>query len=122
MKENLPKYFLKVSNPKRGTNHLLKGIGDELRMQLDEFWQKKDDPDIILYSQPVYTKSFDHVVLLYSNNLCYVEFAEYLIEKYIDIIQSLETTLKRLNKKKEVKNEKGWIFARISRRIYKTST
>lgn len=105
MKDNLPKYFLKISNPKKGTNHLLKGLSNELRMQIEEFWQKKDDPDIILYSQPVYTKSFEHVVLLYSDYLCYVEFAEYLIQKYIDIIQQFEESLERLNKERTAQNE-----------------
>ncbi|MGD9581401.1 MAG: hypothetical protein AB7V50_08505 [Vampirovibrionia bacterium] len=93
MTTNSKKYFLKVTNPQKGTHHFLKRIGEEFLLKFDEFWQKRDDSDIKLHTKPVYSKHFDHVVLLYSRERSYIEFAKYLIHNYINAVERLETSL-----------------------------
>lgn len=93
MKKHPKKYYLKVTNPQKGTHHFLKGIGEEFLLKFEELWQKRDDAEIQLHTQPVYSKNFDHVVLLYSDEKPYIEFAKYLIHNYINKVEKLETRL-----------------------------
>lgn len=96
MKKNSKKYYLKVTNPQKGTHHFLKGIGKEFLLKFEEVWQKRDDEDIKLFTKPVYSRHFDHVVLLYSREKSYIEFAKYLIHNYINKVEKLETSLQEM--------------------------
>lgn len=98
------RYFLKVTNPNKGTNHFITNLCKEFCLQVREYWEKKDDPEIKLYSRPIYTRNFNHIIYLYSNNLCYVKFIEYLIHRYLNIIEDLEDALELSITNKEMNN------------------
>lgn len=86
-------FFLKVTNPQRGTYAFLAKLGKELSLKVEEYWQKRDDPELRLYSKPVYNSGFNHIVLLHSSQRQYVEFAKYLVKQYIKQIEDLENRL-----------------------------
>lgn len=93
MKKKGLKYYLKVSNPHKGTYNLLVDLCRELKLQIEEYWQKRDDDDIKLFSEPIYTRNFNHIVYLYSDCMTSIEFAKYIVQKYIKKIERLESFL-----------------------------
>lgn len=93
MKSKETRYFLKVTNPQKGTRHFLTELCNEFLLQFEEYWQKKDDSDLVLHTEPVYARNFNHVVLLYSGKLYYIEFVKYLIQKYMNKIEALERAI-----------------------------
>lgn len=88
------KYFFKIISPKKGTINYLYKLINEFNTSSEEYWEKKDDHDIKLYTKPVYEKSFNHIIIVYHNKLEKIEFIKYLMKKYIDIVDSLEELLK----------------------------
>ncbi len=93
MKKDSKRYFLRVTNPQRGTYHFLANLCNEFYLKFEEHWQKADDPSLKLYTKPVYARHFQHVVQLYSKNKRYVEFAQYLVSRYIHKVEELEEHL-----------------------------
>lgn len=87
------KYYLKVTNPQKGTYHFISTLCNELCLKFEEYWQKRDDHELKLYIKPVYSTNFNHVVLLYSDKRSYIEFAKYLVKKYIQKVEELENYL-----------------------------
>jgi hypothetical protein len=86
------KYFLKIKAPKKGTITYFYGLVNEFGLYSEEYWEKKDDPDIKLYTRPVYEKSFTHTILVYDNKIEKIDFIKYLVHKYIETVESLENT------------------------------
>lgn len=101
MENKEKRYYVRVTNPHDGTYKLLKKINNELSLAFEEFWQKRDDAEVKISTKPVYSRSFDHVVSLYSRNKPYVEFAKHLVKKYISDVQALEAKLSDPQEKKE---------------------
>jgi PHP family Zn ribbon phosphoesterase len=95
MKQKSRRYFIKVTNPNKGTMHLVKQLHQEFKADLEQYWQKRDDPEIILHTSPVYLRNFDHILVLYSSIVEEVEFIEYLLKQYVKKIEKLENLLKK---------------------------
>jgi len=83
-------YYLKITNPQKGTLDFAVNLCDEYYLVFKEQWDKIEDPNLTLWTKPVYAKGFQHVVKLYSGSECHVEFVKYLIRQYIDNVERLD--------------------------------
>lgn len=86
----MKRYFLRVTNPQKGTYHFLMNLCNEFHLKFEEHWQRADDPDLKLYTKPVYARHFKHVVQLYSKNKEHVEFGKYLVADFINKVEKME--------------------------------
>lgn len=87
------KYFTRVTNPSESTLLLLYTFQKEFNGQIEEYWQKIDDPDIKLSIKPIYSTGFTHVVKLYVERKTSRDFIKYFIHHNIKLISHLNRCL-----------------------------